>query len=82
MVERRLAACVNVVDTKSIYWWENKVNVDSEVLLIMKTSKHRLQLLKETVVEEHPYKVPEIVEITPADVNKTYLDWVVEATTP
>ncbi|MEM2095440.1 MAG: divalent-cation tolerance protein CutA [Candidatus Caldarchaeum sp.] len=82
LVERRLAACINVVQTESIYWWDNKVNVDSEVLLVIKTSRQKSQLLKETIVAEHPYKVPEMVEITPTDVYKTYLDWVVEATTP
>lgn len=82
LVERRLAACINVVDVSSFYWWENRVNEDLEVLLIMKTSREKSEMLKEAVRSEHPYKVPEIVELTPTDVSKPYLAWVLEATRP
>jgi len=80
LVERKLAACVNVVELKSFYRWEGRVHEDDEVLLIMKTSTAAVQALKETVAREHPYKVPSIVELSPVDVNKPYLEWVLEST--
>jgi uncharacterized protein involved in tolerance to divalent cations len=46
----------------------------------MKTSTAAVQALKETVAREHPYKVPSIVELSPVDVNKPYLEWVLEST--
>jgi len=75
-----LAACVNVLDVKSVYRWEGSIAEDDEVLLIIKTSSEKVSELKKAVMGEHPYKVPEIVEINPADVNKSYLEWVIQST--
>jgi len=80
LVERKLAACVNIVEVKSFYRWEGRVEEDDEVLLVMKTGAGRVQDLKETVAREHPYKVPSIVELNPVDVSKPYLEWVLEST--
>jgi uncharacterized protein involved in tolerance to divalent cations len=38
VLEARLAACVNFIpQVKSMYWWDGKLNTDSEILLMMKT---------------------------------------------
>ncbi len=79
LVERRLAACINIIDVKSVYLWENKTNIEDEVLLFIKTSRERAQELKKVIEAEHPYKVPEVVELSPVDVNKPYLEWVLDS---
>lgn len=77
IVEERLAACVNVVSgVTSIYWWEGKVQVDSEELLIVKTKGEAIEKLIERVKEIHPYTVPEIIAIDITRGNKDYLEWV------
>ncbi|GBC70084.1 Divalent-cation tolerance protein CutA [archaeon HR01] len=80
LVGRGLAACVNVIPVKSVYLWESDIQEDNEVLLILKTDRRVLNDLKDVIKSEHPYQVPEIVELSPADVNKSYLDWVSEST--
>ena len=40
LIDKELAACVNIIpNIKSIYYWEGKINKDSEYLLIIKTVK-------------------------------------------
>lgn len=82
LVEERLAACVNVINgVKSIYWWENKVNEDTESLLIIKTESSKAQDLIRFVRDNHPYKVPEVVGLEISVGNPDYLNWILESLT-
>jgi periplasmic divalent cation tolerance protein len=80
LVRDRLAACVNMVPgITSIFWWENKVQTESEVLMIVKTLRHRYEALADRVRSLHPYTVPEIIALPLAAGNRPYLDWVRES---
>ena len=80
LVEKRLAACVNVVQgVRSIYRWEDQVQQDSEVLLVVKTRADRVAALTETVQKEHPYDVPEVIVLPVEEGSKPYLDWIDES---
>lgn len=82
LLEKKLIACVNMIEqVKSKYWWEGKIQVDQETLLIMKTKKELAQELKEAIEIYHPYDVPEIVFIDVDKVNQPYLDWILSNTT-
>ncbi|VDN07909.1 unnamed protein product [Thelazia callipaeda] len=64
VVKGKLAACVNIVPTvTSIYEWENKLQEDTESLLIIKTKSAVLNALKTKVLSIHPYKVPEFIAL-------------------
>jgi periplasmic divalent cation tolerance protein len=80
LVERGLAACVNLVPVTSVYRWQGKVETDPEVLLIAKTCRERVPELERVLADEHPYEVPECVALEPAAVQKTYLAWLMEET--
>jgi periplasmic divalent cation tolerance protein len=81
LVERRLAACVNVVPgIRSIYRWEGKVQDDREHLLIVKTSLARIQEVTDAVRELHSYKVPETIALPVTEGAGRYLAWVAEET--
>jgi periplasmic divalent cation tolerance protein len=81
VVERRLAACVNVLDgATSVYRWKGAVEEAREVLLVIKTSAARLAELERTWLELHPYDVPEWVVIAPEQVEPRYLEWLVDQT--
>ena len=55
LVERRLAACVNLVSgVLSIYRWKGAVERDDERLLVIKTSAARFEELRAAIVELHP----------------------------
>ncbi len=64
LVERKLAAFINIIDVKSVYRWENKTNIENEVSLSIKTGRERVQRLKKVIEAEHPYKMPEVVELS------------------
>lgn len=81
VVEKRVGACVNIIkQIRSIYFWQGKVEDDSELLLIIKTSSQAFQELKETIRQNHPYKVPEIIAIPIIEGSESYLEWIEEVT--
>jgi len=76
LVERRLAACVNVVPgVTSVYRWKGKVERDEERLLLIKTTGERLPALRETLIALHPYELPEAIAVPIEGGHQPYLDW-------
>ena len=76
LVERRLAACVNVVPgISSIYRWRGGVESEEERLLVIKTTAERFPALRDALVSLHPYEVPEVVALRIEDGYEPYLDW-------
>ena len=73
--EKRLAACANLVKIDSRYIWKNQFEESEEYLVFFKTTKDKIDKLKEEVENQHPYGVPEIIEIPVLDVNSKYLNW-------
>jgi len=80
LLESRLAACVNILDIGSLYWWEGRVEEDEEALLIIKTQAKHTEQLEKFILEEHPYQVPEYIVLEPKHVYSKYSKWVVEST--
>lgn len=76
LVERRVAACVNVLaGVTSFYRWEGKVQKDEERLLLIKTRTDRFDELRTALVELHPYEVPEVIALDVAGGHVPYLSW-------
>lgn len=83
LVEARLAACVNILPgVESIYRWENRVAQDGEQLLVIKTTLETLPALRQALLGQHPYELPEFVVIEPQQVEKRYAAWIAASTTP
>ena len=81
LVEERLAACGNVVPgLRSIYRWEGAVHDEAEALLLLKTTRARLEALRARVVELHPYEVPEVLAFAADAGSAPYLAWVADST--
>lgn len=81
LVGESLAACVNVVPgLRSIYRWNDAVQADAEVLMLIKTTAARYTALSERLVALHPYEVPEVVALPVVDGHHAYLEWVATAT--
>jgi periplasmic divalent cation tolerance protein len=81
LVESRLAACINIIDNmNSMYWWEGKVQDDSESILIAKTKESLVPELIDKVKSRHSYECPCIVSLPLLEGNKEYLEWVEKET--
>lgn len=77
LVEKRLAACVNILDNmQSIYRWEERIQQDAEVVLIAKTTDNLVSALVDRVKSLHSYDCPCIVSLPILDGYPPFLDWV------
>jgi periplasmic divalent cation tolerance protein len=76
LVERRLAACVNIIGPiRSIYRWKDGIEREQEYLLLIKTTAERASALAAAFAELHPYELPEHVELAIEGGSLPYLDW-------
>ena len=81
LVERRLAACVNVLNgCTSVYRWKDAIEQEQEVPVLIKTRAVRYEELEAAIRELHPYELPEIVAVPIVRGLPDYLDWVTEGT--
>lgn len=77
VVDSRLAACVNILQgVRSIFRWDNKVNVESECLIIMKSTLDRFSDLEAAIRQHHSYSVPEIIALPIIAGSIPYLEWI------
>lgn len=81
LVERQLAACVNLMPSvQSIYRWNGKIEDSTEILAIFKTSRGQYPALESELIELHPYEVAEVIAIRPDQVASLYERWVIGET--
>src|SRR5215472_10559 len=77
LLERRLAACVNIVPrVDSLYWWEGKLESSEELLVLIKTVKRHEEAVPQTIRELHSYQLPECIAIEIGSGSPEYLEWI------
>jgi periplasmic divalent cation tolerance protein len=80
LVERRLAACVNIIlQVSSIYRWQEKIEEAREWLLVIKTTAAAFAQVRDTITELHSYDLPECICLTIEDGSPNYLQWIAES---
>lgn len=79
LVERRLAACVNVVAIESVYRWKDEVESAEEWLLVIKTTGSALDQVSAAIKELHVYELPECVVLPIENGSEEYLAWIGES---
>jgi periplasmic divalent cation tolerance protein len=76
LVQKRLAACVQIIGPiSSTYWWKGTVENAEEWLCLIKSKKSLYGLLEKTIKETHPYEKPEITAVPIILGSKEYLRW-------
>jgi len=77
LVTEQLAACVNIVGPiESVYRWNDRVQRDQELLLIIKTGAERLTDVEARVRGLHSYEVPEVIALPITSGSQAYLNWI------
>ena len=81
IVERRLAACVNILPGMiSHYWWEGKIERAEEAVMIVKTRASLAEAVRAVVKELHSYTTPAIMVLPVESVDADYQAWIVKET--
>ena len=79
LVEKKLAACVNILPAmSSIYMWEGEVKEMTEVKMLVKTKTEKMNDVFLTIKAMHSYEVPEIQVIDITTGNLAYFNWMDE----
>lgn len=79
MIERGLAACVNILGPcHSVYRWQGAVEEAEEVAAIFKTRFERAEELMRAIHASHSYEVPATTVLPVASTHREYLEWVIE----
>lgn len=81
LLDRKLIACANLLQSTSIYTWQGDHKEEGETIAILKTSDDAVEKAVEAVKELHPYDVPCITKL-PVTANKDFEDWVDGCTVP
>ena len=76
LIENRLAACVQLIPIESIYSWQNKINEEKEVTLLIKSKTDLFEKIKTVIMENHDYEVPQIIQIPITNGLPQYLNWI------
>lgn len=77
LVQAKLAACISrVPGVHSTYWWEGKIEEETEDLLLAKTDKLKVKALVKAVKAAGYSKVPEVIALRIKEGNRDYLRWI------
>jgi periplasmic divalent cation tolerance protein len=83
LVGANLAACVQILpEMESVYRWRGKIERQSEILLIAKTSVAKFADLEREVRALHGYETPEIIALPILAGSAPYLEWLAASLKP
>lgn len=81
LVERRLAACVNIIPGMvSIYEWQGRLGREAEAVMIVKTRAAALPAAMDALRRMHPYETPALLVIAPEAVDPPFAAWIRDQT--
>lgn len=80
LIDKNLAACVNITAVRSLYRWKEVTCDEEEHLLVMKTRRSLAPKVIRALKAMHPYEVPEIIVLPVLASHQPYIDWVCEET--
>jgi len=79
LLEQQQAACINLVaGVRSMYRWQGKLEMQTEVCLQIKAPQQHFSAISQTILALHPYTVPEIIALPVTQGFQPYLNWLHE----
>ena len=81
LLEKKLIACANIINSNSIYEWKGKLEDTEEAIALFKTTEERWEDVKKAIKDIHSYELPCILKIS-AESSKEFDRWVKESVSP
>ncbi|MCL1829513.1 MAG: divalent-cation tolerance protein CutA [Oscillospiraceae bacterium] len=78
LVEKRLAACVQMFPAESVYAWQGEICADGEIVMFIKSKTAQSDKIADAVKENHEYEVPELIRIPVTGGLPEYMKWMDE----
>jgi len=78
LVERRLAACAQISEIESFFFWQGALQQEGEFRLMLKTTEDRYPAVESALRELHPYELPAIHAVAVERAFAPYAAWVEE----
>lgn len=72
IIKNKLATCVQISEISSVYEWEGELKKAQEFLLLIKGQKNLFPKLKEYLLTNHSYEVPEMLQLDITNGNPTH----------
>lgn len=79
LVQRKLAACVQISSIQSYYPWQGSVQNDDEFRVLVKTTDARYADVEAAILELHSYDLPAIVAFDFTQGYEPYSEWVADS---
>lgn len=79
LIERKLAACVQIEAIQSVYRYEGSLRKESELRLCVKFTAAQLKTIEAYLSANHPYETPEWVVVQADHVCPKYQQWANES---
>ncbi len=75
LIEKKWVACANLIPVVSIYTWEGSLEEGNEIKVFLKTKDEYFCRIRDYIIDEGAYEVPEVSKFLIADANPMYIDW-------
>lgn len=76
LVSKKLAKCVQIDQTLSIYEWEGKIEESPEYRLVIKAPTENTKKIEEAITSLHNYELPQILTVDASGGSEKYIDWI------
>jgi len=76
LVERRLAACAQISEIESFYWWNDALHDDKEFRVLFKTTSERYDAVERAIKELHSYELPAVHALSFERADEPYAEWI------
>lgn len=81
LVSSKLAACVNILaPCSSVFQWQGKLEQATEIPMLIKTTSRGYLALETAIRDNHPYELPEIVQVPITGGLPAYIQWLIAET--
>jgi periplasmic divalent cation tolerance protein len=76
LISERLAACVQVFPIQSYYHWKGDIECQAEKLAFIKTKASLFSKVQDSIVANHAYETPEVIQLSIEHGLPEYLNWI------